>query len=111
MNKLLAVILMVVLSTSVFALDSSSGKIDRMISYSKFGNGDVFVSLSNNGAICTYGYFINKDSAGYQSSLSLLVAAYHSNIDVKIMAYDSVKWSGNTANTVCEIYSVEYVRP
>ena len=110
MKKVIGVILLSMLSTPLWALESSAGTIERMISYTKYGNADIFVSLTTNGAEhCTYGYFIRKDAPGYESAMSMLLAAYHAKKSVKISAYDTVKWPGNADNTVCEIYSVEYV--
>jgi hypothetical protein len=88
---------------------SSKGVISRLITYTNFGNGDVFISLPTNGAICTYGYYMNKDSLGYQASLSMLLAAYQAKTPVKLTGNESNRWTGS-GNPVCELYSVEYKR-
>lgn len=81
--------------------------IKRLISYSNYGNGDVFVTLESNGLICNSGYFINKDSQGFETNYSMLLSAYHAGIEVILTGSDQdTKWQGSKS-TVCELYSVE----
>ncbi len=77
--------------------NSPKSTIKRLIAYSKFGNGDVYVELSTNSSTCSHGYFINKTSAGYESTLSMLLTAYQANTPVILYGYKSNKWSGSTA--------------
>lgn len=88
---------------------SSKGVISRLISYANLGSGDVFVSLPTNGTICTYGYFIDKNSNGYEGIISMLLAAYQAQTPVIITGIESSRWPGS-AGAVCEIYAVEYKR-
>ncbi len=97
---------------------SSEGMIEEIISYSNYGTlgnddtkGDVWVSLAtNNGASCSYGYFIHKAQGGYQSNLSMLLAAYHAKTPIKIRGNTGVLWSGSNSETdpACEVDSVQY---
>ncbi|MDP5211343.1 hypothetical protein, partial [Microbulbifer sp. 2205BS26-8] len=73
------------------------------------GNGDVFISLSTNGATCNYGYFVNKNSQGFEGQLSMLLAAYQAKTPIYISANENSRWS-NSSNTVCEVHSIEYKR-
>lgn len=86
---------------------SSLSSIDRLIAYSRFGNGDVFISLETNGPQCAHGYYVDKSSAGYESMLSMLVAAYQAKTPIVLHGTTSKQWSGSS-KPVCEIYSVSY---
>ncbi|WP_104401910.1 hypothetical protein [Vibrio penaeicida] len=88
---------------------SPTGSIKRLIAYTKFGNGDVYVQLNANSTSCSHGYFIDKSSAGYESTLSMLLAAYQANTPVTLYANPEKKWAGS-GNSVCELYSVVYSR-
>lgn len=106
--KTLIVCLLLSISINTFAQEkSSSVKIKQLIAYSKFGNGDVYLSLESNTKICAHGYFVNKDSAGFDNVYSMLVAAYHGRTPVRVYAYTESRWSGSS-NPVCEIYAVMY---
>ncbi len=94
---------------SVDLESSPKSTIKRLISYSKFGKGDVYVQLNSGTSACSHGYFINKESAGYESVLSMLLAAYQANTPVILYGYKNNQWSGSSA-PVCELYSVLYQR-
>ena len=83
------------------------GHIERLIAYSRVGNGDVYLSMETNGEICSSGYFIDKSSAGYNGILSMLMAAYQAKLPIVVYGYKDTHWSGST-NTVCELYNVAY---
>ncbi|MDC5855186.1 hypothetical protein [Vibrio europaeus] len=103
-------LLILLLSFGVSAEEASpQGTIKRLIAYSKYGNGDVYVELTQNGATCSSGYYIDKASAGYESTLSMLLAAYQANTPVTIFAYENKRWAGSSY-AVCEISSVVYMR-
>lgn len=87
--KLLILLLGVLLPQLSFAAQerSSQGVIKRLITYANYGNGDVFISLENNGTVCRYGYFVNQDSLGYQSTLSGLLAAYQAQTPIFIYGF------------------------
>lgn len=112
--KLLLVLLGLAISQLSLATSnekSSKGVIKRLITYANYGNGDVFVSLPTNGSTCSYGYFLSKNSNGYESTLSSLLAAYQAQTAIYIygLTSEDKRWSGS-GNHVCEIYSVEYHR-
>lgn len=89
---------------------SPKSTIKRFISYSDYGSGDVFVSLENNGSICNYGYYLNKENQGFEANYSMLLSAYHANSSVKLIGLDTdEKWQGSSA-TVCQLYSVELAK-
>ena len=83
------------------------GHIERLIAYSRVGNGDVYLSMEANGEICSSGYFIDKSSAGYNGILSMLMAAYQANLPIVVVGYKDTHWSGSP-NAVCELYNVTY---
>lgn len=89
---------------------SPKSTIERFVSYSNYGNGDVFISLENNGSICNYGYYLNKENQGFEANYSMLLSAYHANSSVKLIGLDTEeKWQGSSA-TVCQLYSVELAK-
>ncbi|MEI8671951.1 hypothetical protein P4S52_08290 [Vibrio sp. SA48] len=104
-------LLTLLLSFGVSAAKETSPKdtIKRLIAYSDYGNGDVYIELTRNGATCSHGYYIDKASAGYESTLSMLLAAYQANTKILISGYVNNRWAGSSA-AVCEIYSVIYKR-
>ena len=86
---------------------SPEGTITRLITYSEYGAGDVFVSLNNNGTACSYGYYVSKTHPGYEVVVSSLIAAYHTQAKLYIRGLPDKKWTGST-NDVCQIYAVVY---
>ncbi|EJE4149822.1 hypothetical protein C1S86_23850 [Vibrio parahaemolyticus] len=86
---------------------SSLTQIDRLIVYGKRGNGDVFLSTDANSEQCADGYFIDKASAGYEGSVSMLIAAYQAKTQIQISGYTDSFWSGSTGQ-VCALYNVTY---
>ncbi|MFU2509767.1 hypothetical protein [Pseudoalteromonas sp. ASV78] len=90
---------------------SDVGVINKLVTFANYGNGDVYVTLPTNGVTCKYGYFVNKNSNGYESTLSSLLAAYQAQTPIIIhgLTANDKRWSGSN-NPVCEIYSVEYRR-
>lgn len=106
----------IMLFISIFAAHSLASEaspksiVKRFISYSNYGNGDVFVSLENNGSICNYGYYLNKEDQGFEANFSMLLSAYHANNKVILTGLDTEdKWRGS-GSTVCKLYSVELVK-
>lgn len=82
-------------------------QIDRLIVYSKRGNGDVFISTDANIEQCINGYFIDKASAGYEASFSMLLAAFQAKTPVQLSAYIDTLWNGSSGK-VCALYNVTY---
>ncbi|ESP95250.1 hypothetical protein [Pseudoalteromonas luteoviolacea] len=115
MSKFLfSLLLLGVSAQSAFASNtelSIGTQITELNVYSRLGNADVYVKLDTNGNYCKHGYFINKNSAGYESILSSLLSAYHTQSNIKIYAFtgQAHHWSGNAGPT-CEIYSVQFKR-
>ncbi|KAF7763149.1 hypothetical protein PUND_b0487 [Pseudoalteromonas undina] len=106
------VMLHILLFTSQVIANETSPKstIERFVSYSNYGSGDVFVSLEYNGSICNYGYYLNKEDQGFEANYSMLISAYHAYAKVILIGLDKgEKWSGS-GNTVCKLYSVELVK-
>ena len=105
MNKLL---LLVLLSTSALANNESSGvtTITRIISYNQYGDGDVVFRVANPTSSC-FGYWINKNDAGFNANLSLLIAARQAKTDVKIHGITTQRWNGS-GSFWCKLYAIEY---
>ncbi|MDK2594843.1 hypothetical protein [Pseudoalteromonas obscura] len=115
MSKLLfSLLLLGAVSQSAFASTketSLAGYITELNVYANFGEGDVFVKLDTNGSNCIHGYFVNKNSKGYESTLSSLLSAFHTQAKIKVTGFTGAahKWTGNSGGT-CEIYAVHFTR-
>ena len=72
---------------------SPQSSIKRLIAYSKFGNGDIYVQLNTSASACSHEYFINKSSLGYESLFSMLRAVYQANPPVILCGYKNKKRS------------------
>ena len=83
----------IMLLISIFAAHSLASEaspksiVKRFVSYSNYGNGDVFVSLENNGSICNYGYYLNNEDQGFEDTYSMLLSAYHANAKVILIGF------------------------
>lgn len=96
-------------SISTQAVERSGySAIASMYAYAKYGKGDLYVSLDVNGTTCQ-GYWVNKDSVGYELVVSTLSAAYFAGKSVRIQADELSKWSGSS-QTICEINYVELLK-
>ena len=105
--KFLLTLIAIGLVAPVFATeDSPKATIVKLVSYAKYGNGDIFVKLEATSPICNGGYYINKSSEGFQSVTSMLLAAYHAKLPIIVKADEASKWVGS--DTVCEINAVYY---
>lgn len=92
---------------SGLALETSGDfQIKRLIFYNTFGNGDVYLSLETSSPTCSSGYYINKDSASYDSIVQTLRDARNLQRRVRIVGDETSQWSGSSL-PVCLIYSVE----
>ncbi len=96
-----------VLGTPINIETSTVTQIDRLIAYSKRGNGDIFISTDANIEQCINGYFIDKASAGYEANFSMLLAAYQAKTPVQLSAYIDTFWNGSSGK-VCALYNVTY---
>ncbi|WP_233081101.1 hypothetical protein [Rheinheimera soli] len=96
---------------TAFALQLSPvSEIKALQSYTNWGNADVVVVLQSTSGVCK-GYWFNKDDAGYQSNLSMLIAAYQANTKLQLHGHEEIssKWAGS-ATHFCKLYSVTYSR-
>ncbi|KNC66945.1 hypothetical protein [Pseudoalteromonas ardens] len=109
MRKTLILALLALASTqSLAARETTSGHIDRMVTYPDFGSGNTIVELSNRGNTC-YGYWIETGSKGHDAALSALLGAFHSKKVVSIVGLDdsASKWNGSPGRHYCKLYAVD----
>ncbi len=95
----------------VFAVERSPvSEVQAIHSYTNFGHADVVVVLQNSSDVCK-GYWFNKDDAGYQSNLSMLLAAFQANTKLQVHGHEEIqsKWTGSETH-FCRLYSVTYTR-
>ena len=112
LNKLILSILfssfLIVTNVSFANEKSPKGTIKRLVAYSLYSAGDMLVSLQTNGSVCSNGYFIDKNTIGYENILSMLLSAYHAKTPIYITGDEGNKWGGSSKPT-CHILSVEYI--
>ena len=109
MKNICLTMMLLFMSTVAFASEretSPLSTISRLVSYSKFGNGDIYVRLAKPATQCA-GYYVSLNSTGFKATLSMLIAAYQAKTNIRITGYINNKWSGSS-NYVCEIYAVTY---
>ena len=106
--KYLFLLSSILLSQIVFGTETSpSSSIQKLISYSEYGGGDVVVVLEENGTTCTNGYFLKKTDSGFDANLAMLLSAYHAKSPLRLDAHTSDKWDGSTGY-YCHVYSIAY---
>lgn len=108
-SKIMKILTLVPL-TALAVERSPVSEIQDLHSYTNFGNADVVFVLQSTSGICK-GYWFNKDDAGYQSNLSMLIAAYQANTKLQVHGHEehNSKWTG-AENHFCRLYSVTYSR-
>jgi hypothetical protein len=80
-------------------------KVSFITSYN--GNGDVMLKLESPIEACAKGYWLNVSDIGFQSNMSMLIAAFQANTTVRLYGLPSQDWPGSGGN-YCRVYSVEY---
>lgn len=109
LNKLIMTAVIIPLTATALELSVAS-EIQVLHSFTNLGNADVAFALNTTSGVCK-GYWFNKDDAGYQSNLSMLIAAYQANTKVLIYGHEeaSAKWTQTEAH-YCKLYGVTYSR-
>ena len=96
--------------TSLYANASTTGttKINRIVSYTNHGNGDVIFTVKSPISACT-GYWLSKDDSGFNANLSMIIAAFQSqsNLIISGDSDEEQKWTGSTSS-YCKLESVDY---
>ena len=100
------VIVLLMSSTALAAVDySANARIDRVLSFSAYGGGDVVFQINTPTSSC-YGYWLPKSDPGFEGALSTILAAYQANTIVKVAGHDDQKWPGSS-NFYCKLYYIE----
>lgn len=72
-------------SCAVTSLEQSpSSHLKRLISYSQYGNGDVYVQLESSDTICSYENAMNENRSGFKNNFSMLLAAKTANTEITV---------------------------
>ncbi|MGP9802146.1 hypothetical protein [Rheinheimera sp. NSM] len=71
------------------------------------GNGDVMFRLENPIEACVKGYWMSSSDVGFQANMSMLLAAFQANSNVRIYGLPGQDWPGSSGS-YCKVYSVEY---
>ena len=93
----------VAFSASVYT-QSVGTPIDSIKTYASLGNGDIYLILKDTShQECPNGYYIDKNSSGYDSILGVLLSAKMANQSIVVGAMTEKPWVGSS-NVNCEIY-------
>ncbi len=108
MKKIIAYIFLIFSSASYALETTGTTKINRIVSYTNHGNGDVIFTVKSPISACT-GYWLSKDDSGFNANLSMIIAAFQSqsNLIVSGDSDEEQKWTGSTSN-YCKLESVDY---
>lgn len=96
---------------AALALEPSPvSEIKVLQTYTNWAHADVIVMLQSTSGVCK-GYWFNKDDTGYQSNLSMLIAAYQASTTLQLHDHEeiSAKWAGSETH-FCKLYSITYSR-
>ncbi len=117
MNKLLVGFYLVLVAGFANAGVGSypNNKITGIMFYTAYGSGDVIVKGTNAGgpgSPCENGFWLRPDDAGFKSTLSALLSAYHTGVNIHIYADNSgttgtSRWAGS-GGWYCRIDSIGY---
>ena len=84
-------------------------KITSLGFYNEFASGLVQIEVENPAAGCEGGFFMMSTDDGYQSVLSAVLAAYHSETPVAITGFDDNLQGGLGGNGPwCKLYFLAY---
>jgi hypothetical protein len=105
-------ILLAICSLSLFAINtnyegSALTKINTVYGYSEFGGGDVYFKLDENSANCSGGYWMRKSDPGFNTTLSMVLAAYQAKTQLVVYGLIDESWAGTSVKT-CRLYSISY---
>ena len=106
----IAVMLLFVICTNAVGAEVYNTTITNMITYTKFGGGDVIVKVATshpNG--CEGGFWLDKDAPGFQATLTFLLSAFHANSKISISVIPSEIWDGSGAK-YCKIDWVQIAK-
>lgn len=108
--KIIVRILALVPITALALEPSPVSEIKVLQTYTNWAHADVMVVLQSTSGVCK-GYWFNKDDAGYQSNLSMLIAAYQANTKLQLHGHEEIssKWAGSETH-FCKLYSITYSR-
>ncbi|RDH43413.1 hypothetical protein [Zooshikella ganghwensis] len=103
--------LMFTLSSSVFSNElttSAYTQIESVDAFADFGDGDIIFNLVAKVNGCERGYWISKNHPGYNTTVSMIIAAYQAKSRVLVRGYAQRRWKGS-AGPFCQLYSIRYV--
>ncbi|MGI0119880.1 hypothetical protein [Zooshikella sp. RANM57] len=98
---------------SAFALSdelttSPYTQIESVDAFTDFGDGDIIFDLVAKVNGCERGYWMNKNHPGYNTTMSMIIAAYQAKTRVLVRGYSQRRWTGS-AGPFCQLYSIRYV--
>ena len=109
--KILAIICFSLASFPAFSDNETSplSKVNRILSYTEYGQGDVIIKLESNGQQCEHGYWLRPSDPGFQANLSTILSAYHAQSNVILKGEPSNLWPGSSGS-YCHIYQIDLRR-
>ncbi|MEM9103837.1 MAG: hypothetical protein AAGB12_16130 [Pseudomonadota bacterium] len=111
MKKVVLFLTVLLLSSPIFAEENTS-TIASIQSYPDYGNGDfVFTHTSpKDNGVCR-GYWLSPASPGFDTTVSLVIAAFHSGKSVRVVGHSGSgsKWDGSSTHH-CRVYSLRTIQ-
>jgi len=110
MIKGLTILLTMVAINNVHGVEQATPltTITSIVSYTKFGNGDVRISVANPATNCDAGFWLSPADPGFNANLSVLLSAYHSKSTVTLNGEDTQIWTGSV-NKHCRLLFIELI--
>ena len=94
-------------SINSFSLEASpSSAIKAMQVYPDYGGGDFTFYLESKASECV-GYWVSKNSPAYNTTVSMLLAAFHASANILVYGHteESAEWTG-AGTKYCKVYTV-----
>src|SRR4051812_13564388 len=102
--KFIVLVVIFLVNNVIAATITSSTTISYVASYSS--NEWVIFKVANPITECSDGYWIAKSDVGFQTNVSMILAAYASKSSVAVDAYIDKPWPGSGAK-FCKLNSLE----
>lgn len=110
--KIFYFLFVILLSSSAYSANevSAISKVNTILSVSEYGQGDVIFKMDENGTQCTHGYWLRPSDPGFESNLSVVLSAFHSQSNLRVIGQDHAIWTGSSAYTYCHVSNISLRR-
>ncbi len=94
---------LLLLSQYSIAASAITGKITNVMTYTEYGSGDVIFSLDASANGCDEGYWLPPSAPGFNTTLSIILSAYHAKSTVRLWGHDDQLWGGSADSKYCKL--------